>query len=243
MFDPFNDFETAGYLRNVEGLKDPEQIRRQEHFFFEVNLEEALNYLHGRQDEICYEDFLRVHRILFDPLYPWAGMDRHQLGVGRLITKGKRVQFELSEKCRQAIEWGLRLGNDVEHIRRRPGEVMGALAWGHPFLDGNGRTMLLVHSELCHRAGFAIDWLSSDKNLYLAALTHELECPADRVLDAYFSRLRIDSRPREDWVDYFKTVPGLSGTAEDAAHIGHGDDDIDALARYEAVRRSRHPPA
>lgn len=48
MFDPFNDFQTAGYLRNVEGRKDPERIKKQEHFFFDTRREDALGQLkHG----------------------------------------------------------------------------------------------------------------------------------------------------------------------------------------------------
>ncbi|WP_432413570.1 hypothetical protein [Pantoea allii] len=33
MFDPFGDFETAGYLRNVERIKDIDILKRQEHIF------------------------------------------------------------------------------------------------------------------------------------------------------------------------------------------------------------------
>jgi fido (protein-threonine AMPylation protein) len=29
-------------------------------------------------------------------------------------------------------------------MRERPGEVMGYFAHGHPFLDGNGRTIMVV---------------------------------------------------------------------------------------------------
>jgi fido (protein-threonine AMPylation protein) len=44
----------------------------------------------------------------------------------------------------------------VGYLRNRYGEkepskVMGLFAYGHPFLDGNGRTMLIIHSELCRR--------------------------------------------------------------------------------------------
>ncbi|WP_226981161.1 Fic family protein [Vibrio litoralis] len=28
---------------------------------------------------------------------------------------------------------------------------MGFFAYGHPFIDGNGRIMLIIHNELCHR--------------------------------------------------------------------------------------------
>jgi cell filamentation protein len=50
-------------------------------------------------------------------------------------------------------------------MRQKPGEVMGYLAHGHPFLDGNGRTIMLVHAELARRAGFGIDWGSTGKTI------------------------------------------------------------------------------
>ena len=141
MFDPFGDFQSAGYLRNIERLKDPEEIKVQEHLFFEANLEQALLYLERLSAPVDYNNFLEVHRILFGEFYPWAGQDRHALGVGRLVGKGESVQFEASELCQRAVEWGLNMGNDHATMRIRPGEVMGAFAWGHPFLDGNGRTI------------------------------------------------------------------------------------------------------
>jgi cell filamentation protein len=62
---------------------------------------------------------------------------------------------------------------------------MGYLAHAHPFLDGNGRTLMLVHSELAHRASFSIDWSKVSKESYLDALTRELERPGTGELDSY----------------------------------------------------------
>ena len=45
----------------------------------------------------------------------------------------------------------------------KPGEVMGYLAYGHPFLEGNGRTIMVVHSVLADRAGLRIDWAATGK--------------------------------------------------------------------------------
>lgn len=42
MFDPFNDFEQVGYLRNHHGVKDPEIVRQLEHTMFRAGLDEAL---------------------------------------------------------------------------------------------------------------------------------------------------------------------------------------------------------
>jgi cell filamentation protein len=238
VFDPFNDFQTAGYLRNFEALKDPLKISRVEHNSFKVQLEKALDQLRRLSGPLTYGDYLKVHGTLFQDFYPWAGQDRHTLGVGRLVSKGSKVQFEVSELSQQAVEWGLNMGNDPEYMRKWPGEVMGAFAWGHPFLDGNGRSMLLVHTELCYRAGFAIDWIASKKSEYLDAHSHELAHPRDLVLDAYLSNLIVKTRPRTDWVEYFKTMPGLSGD-DDEMNLGYAEDDVEAIARYEEVKLQR----
>jgi cell filamentation protein len=62
---------------------------------------------------------------------------------------------------------------------------MGMLAHAHPFLDGNGRTIMIVHTELATWAGFGIDWTRTDKQDYLTALTQELERPGEGELDTY----------------------------------------------------------
>jgi hypothetical protein len=44
-FDPFGDFDTAGYLRNSLQLKDPTEVKESEHLSFELSIEDALSYL------------------------------------------------------------------------------------------------------------------------------------------------------------------------------------------------------
>ncbi len=242
MFDPFGDFESAGYLRNIERLKNLDDVKVQEHLFFEANIEQALNYLAGVRGHIGYADFLQVHRILFGEFYPWAGQDRHELGVGRLVGKGERLQFEASELCQRAVEWGLGMGNDRKTMRERPGTVMGAFAWGHPFLDCNGRTMLLVHSELCHRAGISIDWADTRKVDYLRALTEELITPQDEPLDKYLRPFIADATAKGTLLDQLAALPGLDGRGAGAgpeADVVYAADDPQANAGYLDMKRSR----
>ena len=242
MFDPFGDFESAGYLRNVECLKDPAEVKVQEHLFFEANLEEALGYLAGIRGHIGYANFLQVHRVLFGEFYPWAGQDRRQLGVGRLVGKGEQLQFEASELCQRAVEWGLSMGNDRATMRSRPGAVMGAFAWGHPFLDCNGRTMLLVHSELCHRAGIFINWSATRKVDYLQALTQELLNPQGRSLDAYLRAFVVDQPFSGTLLEQLVGLPGLDGRGVGAdleVDVAYAADDPQANASYLDMKRSR----
>lgn len=44
-FDPFGDFETAGYLQNALQLKDPIEVKESEHLSFELSMEDSLRYL------------------------------------------------------------------------------------------------------------------------------------------------------------------------------------------------------
>jgi cell filamentation protein len=41
-FDPFGDFETQGYLRNLAKEKDPKIVRRLEHASFMTGIDAAL---------------------------------------------------------------------------------------------------------------------------------------------------------------------------------------------------------
>lgn len=93
----------------------------------------------------------------------------------------------------------------------RPGEVMGLFAYGHPFLDGNGRTMLLVHMELCHRAGFSIAWERTSKADYLMALTQEIETPGCFILDNYLTTFTGPKLERGTWGDNIHAMSGLDG--------------------------------
>ena len=70
MFDPFKDFEQAGYLRNRYGEKDPQIVQELEHQLFRASLDEAITHLAKRRGALRYEDFLAVHRILFEGFYP-----------------------------------------------------------------------------------------------------------------------------------------------------------------------------
>ena len=45
MFDPFRDFETAGYLRNKFVEKDPQIVQELEHQMFRASLDEAIAHL------------------------------------------------------------------------------------------------------------------------------------------------------------------------------------------------------
>lgn len=231
MFDPFSDFETAGYLRNVRKDKDQRDIKRFEHNLFEANFDAALAHL-AACVEVSYDDFLAVHRILFSDYYPWAGQDRAKTMPSSAVKKGD-VLFSHPNSARLAVEHGLRLGQDPVLMAKKPGEVMGLFAYGHPFLDGNGRTMLLVHMELCHRADFSIDWQKTTKTDYLSALSREIDAPGVGVLDGYLLKFKGRKVARGEWGSNILTINGLDGLNKD----NQIDGDLSDPATAEKYRR------
>ena len=237
MFDPFKDFATAGYLRNKFQEKDARVIKQIEHEVFSRHIQKAIQHLASRRS-IDYTDFLAVHRILFSEFYPWAGQDRATTAPNIWIKKGT-VEFCDAVDCQRAINDGLRRGSSKEDMRQNVGTVMGCFAHGHPFLDGNGRTLLLVHMELCYRAGFSIAWPDSDKDAYLKALTDELDKPYKGILDGYLSQFIVRRLERDEWGKHIFSIKGLDGLDENNVVVGDlNDPAIAELYRLRDKKRS-----
>lgn len=152
--------------------------------------------------------------MLFSEFYPWAGQDRATTAPNSYVTKAG-VSFCHPMDCRRAVEAGLRMGQNSGAMNQKPGEVMGLFAFGHPFLDGNGRTMQLVHIELAHRAGFSIAWEKTEKTAYLKALTAEIELPGRGALDAYLLQFKGPRLDRKEWGALILGMKGLDGLDED----------------------------
>ncbi len=238
-FDPFGDFETAGYLRNTQGLTDPESVKHIEHSLFVANLDDAIEMLR-KSKVIDYGSFLEVHRILFEEFYPWAGQDRTITTPTLYISKGA-TRFSQASEIRKAVEWGLIEAN--KDLRDSCGTVMGQFAFGHPFLDGNGRTIMLVFGELCYRAGFGIAWEGTTKAGYLEALTRELDDPRSKPLSAYLAPFITDRMPHETYYRTLNDLPGLSGMErvmdEGQKVVGYTSDPA-ASEAYDTYIADRH---
>lgn len=235
-FDPFGDFESQGYLRNLAKEKDPDIVRRLEHASFMTGIEAALERL-AKIKRLSYPDVLETHRILFDAVYPWAGQDRKTTAPDLAISKGP-VLFAHPDHIQRAVDYALNHGQDKEFMREKPGVVVGYLAYGHPFLDGNGRTIMVVHGVMARRAGISVDWSATDKAEYLSALTKELDDPDKGHLDAYLKPfIRAAVGPDRLAAD-IALAPGLDGNDEQNEVLGKTSDPA-LKVRYEQQELKR----
>jgi cell filamentation protein len=177
VLDPFGDYETAGYLRNSFGEKDLGLIGQIETGTYEQEVLPTLLFLESLP-VLQYDNLLEVHRRLFSSVYPWAGQDRSVNAPHIAIVKaGYKTLFAHPADVQRASEYALHQGQDKSYLRAHPGEVFGQLAHAHPFLEGNGRTILTVYADLSRRADFHVAWEQMDKDVFLKTLTSELLNP------------------------------------------------------------------
>ena len=235
-FDPFGDFETQGYLRNLAQEKDPDIVRRLEHASFTTGIDAALERL-TKVKHLSYSDLLETHRILFDAVYPWAGHDRLKTAPALAISKGP-ILFARPEDIQRAAEFALTHGQDKKFMAAKPGEIMGYLAYAHPFLDGNGRSIMVLHAILAQRAGISIDWAATGKADYLSALTKELDDPGKGHLDSYLKPFIREAITDDRLAEEIAQAPGLDGTDEQNEVLGKTSDPA-LNARYEQQELKR----
>jgi cell filamentation protein len=234
-FDPFGDFATRGYLRNLAKAKDPEIVRRLQHNSFMTGLDQALAKL-AEQKRLGYGDVLDTHKILFEAVFPWAGEDRLTNAPHLAVSKGP-VLFAYPQDIRRSIDYALEHGEDKAFMASKPGEVMGYLAYGHPFLEGNGRTIMVVHSVLADRAGLSIDWAATGKDEYLSALTREIDRPGKGELDAYLKPFIRKADAKAAIAANVAGAPGLDGNTD---NVVLGDiRDPELRTRYDAQEMKR----
>jgi len=236
-FDPFGDFETQGYLRNLAKEKDPDIVRRLEHTSFTTGIDAALEGL-AEIEHLSYQDVLETHKILFEAVYPWAGQDRLKTAPELAISKGP-ILFARPQDIQRAVEFALTHGQEKKFMAAKAGEIMGYLAYAHPFLDGNGRTIMVVHTILAQRAGISIDWAATGKAAYLSALTQELDDPGKGHLDAYLKPFIREAITDDRLAEEIVQAPGLDGNDEGNEVLGKTSDPA-LKTRYEQQELKRH---
>lgn len=167
--DPYLDPE-AGVLRNLVGAQTYDELARAEGEFAALRMGELFEQgdLHPTG---TLDDFRRIHRVLFQDVYEWAGCIR-------TIEIRKNVEgaefFLPSVNIATGFEWSqaeLMKDGLLKHLDKR--RFVERLSYHydnynfvHPFREGNGRTQRVFWSLLCHDAGYDLDWrrVSGEEN-------------------------------------------------------------------------------
>ena len=178
-FDPYGDYEQRGYLRNRLAERDISRLRRLEHIGFSGRVVDVLSFL-GKQPQLTYEHLRQTHRMLFGFLYPWAGEDRTVTAPSLSIGKGSyKDLFARPHEIGRAFDYAAAV-SDADPAAK-PGVVFARLAYAHPFLDMNGRTILTFHTAMLRRVRTYVRWDRIGKDEFLRALTDDLREDGDTL--------------------------------------------------------------
>ena len=171
---------------------DQSIVRKWEHAVYVSNIVSVVSYV--RNDKpITYSTLLNTHRQIFGTIYPWAGSDRSNVNI-TICKAGYQTLFAHPLDVQRASEHAIARASVTSDLVKNPGEIFGFFAHAHPFLDGNGRTILTVYSELCRRAGFLIDWPQIPKQDFLVTLTKELMKPSTGLLDSLLRPYIVEAK-------------------------------------------------
>ncbi|MCJ8233187.1 Fic family protein [Aeromonas veronii] len=107
--------------------------------------------------------FLKCHKYLFNGIYDWAGKYR----VDEVVVTNRNFPTEnpdsvpqkMAEFCNSfARKYLAHVGSDQNKMIDALVFAHKELAWIHPFMDGNGRTMRLYLEIVARTRGFKISW-------------------------------------------------------------------------------------
>ena len=123
-------------------------------------------------EKINFENLCKIHKIIFEDIYEWAGLVRQ----GDFFSKGNSIfcrgQYiiENANKIMDNIkkENYLRELNKLKFIERIA-YYMGEINALHPFREGNGRTSREFFRQLSLNAGYVLDFSKTEKEKLLTA--------------------------------------------------------------------------
>jgi cell filamentation protein len=160
----------TGMLRTMaaEPMRTPEQLREFEDSRATVRaMELRLNPVQG---DFGIEHLQKIHRHLFQDVYPWAGEIR-TVGIrkgGEGFLPPEHAGLVVDGAARMMKEDGmLQPGMDNERWSSLLAERFNDVNEAHPFREGNGRTQRLYFDQVAEAGGKTVHWsvLTKEQNV------------------------------------------------------------------------------
>lgn len=156
-------------LKNKLNIRDKEELKRAEEEFTAVKQLVLLQApLKGR---FTKTHLLRIHRFLFEDIYPFAGhLRREQISKGdTLFYPPAMIDRELCRVFDELHTSGMLLAQDREQQLLNLSYVMAELNIIHPFREGNGRATRELIRCMALKYGLYLNWGNTDRETLINA--------------------------------------------------------------------------
>ena len=153
-------------LRNKFGIKDPEELERQERRFVQDRIHEGVPS--GNFD---LDHLQSIHHHLFQDVYDWAG-DLRQVDIakgGQWFHPASRINIGMEDVHRRLADQGFLKEKTPEDFGKGAGVIIGDVNLVHPFREGNGRTQFQYLKQLGQQAGHDIDLTRFERESWIEA--------------------------------------------------------------------------
>jgi cell filamentation protein len=157
-------------LKNKLGIKDNDALTIAEREITSLKLLKLYNK--PAIEEFNFETLCKIHEIIFEDIYEWAG----QIRRGDFLSKGNSIfcrgpyvvenaKIIFGDISKKNNLCGLNKSKFVERMAYYMGEI-NAL---HPFREGNGRTAREFFRQLSLNANYTLDFSKTEKEKLLTA--------------------------------------------------------------------------
>ena len=159
MHDIYVD-EKTGVLINKLGITDAEKLRQAESDITIVRLKEILQ---SEEFTYGYESYLRLHRQMFQDIYPFAGEIRKiDMEKSERILSGFPMVFNdkslVSKKLKKVFkEKQVNFNASNEEIVKSLSDLMTSVWEIHPFREGNTRSIITYMMKYVKHSGVTFD--------------------------------------------------------------------------------------
>ena len=162
-------YPDSDVLKNKLNIQDHGELKQAEEEFV------AVKQLVLLQDPIkgrfTMSHLLRIHRFLFEDVYPFAGhLRREQISKGdTLFYPPDLIERELRRVFQEIHEREMLRETEVQAQLRNLSHVMAELNIIHPFREGNGRSIRELIRCMALMYGLFINWGNTDRDTLMDA--------------------------------------------------------------------------
>jgi cell filamentation protein len=169
-YDAFDDpycYKGTETLKNKLGLRDPATLESFELEMTTLRAKEALPP--GDFDPAHYR---RVHRHLFQDVYPWAGKYRTVWTSkgGNSFCYPANIASSMDNVFALLAESGAFATDRRKHFISEIAQFLGELNAIHPFREGNGRSQLSFIALIGARTGFRFEFARIERDRFMPAM-------------------------------------------------------------------------
>ncbi len=184
-----NCYEGTSTLVNKLDIRDEKELQSSEALITAYKAAELINK--PLASDFSFENYIELHKFLFEDLYDWAGKLRtidlsksttHFTAPNKLNDLGYRIFARL-----KTLNYFSSLPEN-EFINEIA-ELYHSLNMLHPFREGNGRTQRVFFVQLIRNAGYDIDYSTLNSDLLMIGSIQAASGVMDTLVQFFYENI------------------------------------------------------